>query len=459
MKIDRKKFFLPYKPAACLSSSIGRLAVFGISSGDQGKLLATLGTTLASCTPARFMKEIVPYICYPIDRLDADQGKPSLAMLSGEDVAKLTEADIEKIAGVYIDTQPYLYRKDVRKAKTDKDGKEAVSLECGDVEYPKEASESNAQYLQRLYAVQETKQKEWMDRLTGPFLGKAHFSPKSYTDISKTLAMGDSLAKALDAAQGASDKYDHLFEKQRMMMDELRPPEFRLDSTKNDGILDARPVDLNPRSPAVDLAAIGRDAAKAHWAPFKFLGERLDSIGERLGNLVAISSDSGKFLVKMNETQTAIASEIKASGEDASRLSRKNLTLTIVVVVLTVTGLVMSPVIAWIDHRQRNADAEALRTYASGIKSELTSVSTALSDSTKSADDRTSALLAEMERTRASEESRVNNVLNRDLESLEQLEQRQAADQLTIEELRSRVSELESQLKSPSRVVPATADK
>ena len=99
------------RPIAFYDSSIGRLAIYSISYGHSLKLLEVLGGDLSVCDPVRFVKHLLLYICYPVHTLGDEQAKPDEILLSAEDVDKLSSEEIDQIAKLYIDNEPYLYRK------------------------------------------------------------------------------------------------------------------------------------------------------------------------------------------------------------------------------------------------------------------------------------------------------------------------------------------------------------
>ncbi|MGE4157861.1 MAG: hypothetical protein AB7F75_02060 [Planctomycetota bacterium] len=432
------------KPIAFFDSAIGRLAVFSISLGHNLKLLETLGGDLASCDPVHFLKKLLLYICYPADALGEGQTKPDEIALSADDVEKLPDEQIDKIAGLYVEHEPYLYRKRASETKTAEDGKQVLSVGYGEIEHPKEDGENNAQYLHRLYVIQEKKQKEEMARFSKSILGTAQFSSRAFKSIADTFSMGNSMAKAVEAMRfpGINDSLARAIESMKSplmgdsmskfaeSMSKLRPSESILASIHADALKAARPVEMTPVIPKIDFEGLAESAAKARWEPFEFLAEKIDDLTE-------VSAKSATFMVEMNKTQTAIAAEIKASGEQATNLSQRNLGLTKVIVILTVIGVILAALgvtFAWVNRGQDTQDDQALYQYADGIRSDLKIVADGLASGSRAADDRLVAVL-------------------------EQMRQERAADRQIIEQLRARISELENQLKDSDRNAPPSGDK
>ncbi|MDI6449136.1 hypothetical protein, partial [Anaerobaca lacustris] len=195
MKINGKNPLFSPKPIGFYDSSIGRLAIYAISHGHHTKLVESLGGTLSTCNPRDFFKRIVPYVCWPAEKLDGDQTKPNAVAVMPDDVDKLTDADLDGIAGRYVESQDYLYRKHVTETKKDAEGRSVLSTDYGKVEHPRQEGESNIHYLHRLMVLEEDRRREQMKTLTKTLLGPTHFSQALSQSITKTLTMGDTLSR------------------------------------------------------------------------------------------------------------------------------------------------------------------------------------------------------------------------------------------------------------------------
>ena len=94
------------------------------------------------------------FVCYPKDSLLDEERRPKEFVLTREDVEKLTDDDIERIARIYTEGNDSLFRKNIRKEAISSEGGVAVSFEKGDVEFPREDGESYVRYLSRLLKLQ-----------------------------------------------------------------------------------------------------------------------------------------------------------------------------------------------------------------------------------------------------------------------------------------------------------------
>lgn len=176
--------------------------------------------------------------------------------------------------------------------KKDSKGETVNYIEYGEIEYPRHDKESYAQYLTRLFIKEEEKQRKQMERMLRGFTS---FSSTLENSIKKTLLYGDSIRKAMES---------------------IRP---------------IQPASISPivsKLPEINFSEIN----KARLMPFNELAERLDK-------LIDVSAQSAEFMVETNEIQTRIAGEIKSSGDQTTRLSKKNISLTIIVIFLTVINL------------------------------------------------------------------------------------------------------------------------
>jgi hypothetical protein len=126
-------------------------------------------------------------------------------------------------------------------------------------------------------------------------MGLNNFSKTLGDSIKNTLAWGDSFKKGMES---------------------IRPKQF------------SSIIPIDPKFPDIDWSEI----AKEKLRPFNELAERLD-------RLIEASVQSAEFMVKTNEIQTRIAGEIKSSGDQSAKFSKKDLCLTYVVIFLTLINL------------------------------------------------------------------------------------------------------------------------
>jgi hypothetical protein len=298
MALDIGKL-LKQKACACIETSIGELCVFSINVKRQTELHKSLDTSLKDCIPADFIRNLCVYVCFPKDSLKEEKYKPDNPVLTNEDISKLNEYELEKIAGIYIDNNEYLFKKlEFKKKKNEKE--EVVNYaEYNEIEHPRNEDEKNISYLYRLSILEIEKHKKQMEGMFKSVSGLGSFSSSLTDSIKNTLTMGDSLSKVMASIRPIS-------------MSELRP------------------IEREPFN--IDFARIVQDKEERRLQPFNELSNRLDQ-------LIESSVQASEFMIEANKIQTRIASEIKASGDQTDKHSRKNILLSGIVITLTVIGL------------------------------------------------------------------------------------------------------------------------
>jgi len=412
MKFGRRNF----KPIGYVDTSLGKLAVFTISYGDQTKVLGETSRSVERMKPLDLAQRLIPYIAHRTDALGEEEGKPDAPSLTMEEVNSLSPDEIESILDLFIKDQEHLYRKLESNPSKNEEGKQVLSMTYGEIEHPRKEGESNVDYLHRLYVLEREELKRQMEKMLGPSLRAAHFSAGLAESIKKTLLMGDSMSKALEAMR----------------------PSAVFDSEK----LKPRSIEMTPALPSVDYGALAKDAEKARWAPFNAVNERLDVLAE-------LTAKSSEFMVQMNQTQTTIASEIKASGEEASKIGRESLKVTrwgyyvtIAVFVLTFAGFVYSI----IDRIQARDDVKESQRQTENLTNGLNDLGNAVESEQKATSDEIKALLSQIEHNRVTQDKQVHAILAGQAELLRQQANDRLQDQKTIEELRRKLSELEARI-------------
>ncbi|RTE64247.1 hypothetical protein EH243_18335 [Amphritea opalescens] len=298
MALDLGKLF-KREAYDCIVTSIGELCVFGINAKRQIELHKNLNSSLGDCIPADFIRNLCVYICFPKDRLKEEKYKPDKPILTNEDVSKLTEDELEKIAGIYIDNNEYLFKKREFKEKKNEKGEIVNYEEYNEIEHPRNEEETNISYLYRLSILEKEKYKKHMEDMFKSVSGIDSFSSNLTDSIKNTLTMGDSLSNAMESIRATS-------------MPKLRP--------------------IERESLRKDFAKKERDKEERRLQPFNELSNRLDQ-------LIESSVQASDFMVEANKIQTQIASEIKVSGDLTDKHSRKNILLSVIVITLTVIGL------------------------------------------------------------------------------------------------------------------------
>lgn len=325
---------LKQKAYACIETSIGELCIFSINVKGQAELHKQLNDSLEDCTPTDFVRTLCVYICFPKDSLKEEEYKPDNPVLTVEDASKLTEEELEKIAGIYIENNEYLFKKLEFKKKKNEKGETVNYGEYNEIEHPKYEDETNISYLYRLSILEREKHKKQLEDMFKSVSGLGSFSSKLADSIKNTLTMGDSLSKAMESIRP-------------IKMSELRPRE--------------------RESFNLDFAKIERDKEERRLQPFNELSNRLDQ-------LIESSVQASKFMIEANKIQTRIASEIKASSDQTDKHARKNILLSWIVIILTAIGLLLTAY-AFISGNSFNEKQQAnLQNGAKTIVNSLTDI-------------------------------------------------------------------------------------
>jgi len=298
MALDLGKL-LKQEAYACVDTCIGELCVFSINVKGQTELHKKLDTSLKECSPSDFVRSFCLYVCYPKESLKDNKYKPESPVLTDDDVNKLSEDDLEKIAGIYIENNEYLFKKLVFKKKTNEKGETVNYGEYEEIEHPRNEKESNIFYLHRLSILEDEKRKKQFDDMFKSVSGFRGFSSKLTDSIKDTLTWGNSLSKAMESIRPINQPH-------------IRPIDYEI--------------------PSIDIAKISRENEERRLQPFNELSERLD-------RLIESSVQASEFMIEANKIQTQIAIEIKTSGDVTERYSKKNILLSGIVIFLTIVGL------------------------------------------------------------------------------------------------------------------------
>lgn len=327
---------LKQKAYACIQTSLGELCVFGINSKNQTDLQKDLETPIKNCLPADFIRNLCVYICFPKGSLKEEKYKPDNPVLTIENVKKLTEDELEKIAGIYIDNNEYLFKTlEFKKKKNDK-GEIVNYGEYNEIEHPRNEEETNISYLYRLSVLEIEKRKKRMEDMFKSVSGLGNFSSALTDSIKNTLTMGDSLSKAMESI---------------------------------------RPIHM-PELRQIEREAFNMDFAKIEQAKEERRLQPFNGLADRLDQLIESSVQASEFMIEANKIQTSIASEIKASGDLTDKHSRKNIWLSGVVITLTVFGLILTAYALISGNRINEYQQEKLEQSAKEIVNSLAGIKT-----------------------------------------------------------------------------------
>ena len=182
---------------ACIDTCIGEICIFDINVKSQTELHKKLGASLKEQAPEDFVRNFCLYVCFPKESLKENKYKPDSPVLTDDDVIKLSDEDLENIAGIYIDNNEYLFKKLTFRNKKSEEGETVNYGEYKEIEHAKKENESNTFYLHRLSILEGEKRKKQFEDMLKSASGLSGFSSKLTDSIKNTLSWGDSLSKAM----------------------------------------------------------------------------------------------------------------------------------------------------------------------------------------------------------------------------------------------------------------------
>lgn len=332
---------LKVKPRATVDTSIGKLCIFSISVGGQRDLLKSLSASIKETDSLEYLKKLLTYVCYPLNDLKDGEYKPDNPVLTLEIIDELSGEELEDIAKEYVLNNEYLFKKHEFRKKKDADGKEVHYSVYTDIEYPRHDGESYIDYLHRLSCLEQDKQNKRMKSILDSLPNVGSFSKALSGGIAKNLMLGDSITNSIKLAKAAQNV------------------EFT-----------TRPSPLE----SIDWAEIERNKERVRREPFNDLAQRLDE-------LIHSSNQASEFMVEANKIQTEIAAEIKAGGDTTDRHARNNIKLSVIVIILTVSGLVITGLSTISGVSFSKQQQQSLNSYASDLSKSMAANSKAVEKS------------------------------------------------------------------------------
>lgn len=334
-------------------SSIGDLYVFYLSTNDYVEIEKHLGCTISESDEEEFFREFLKCTTFPEDSLQGAGNKPKEPVLSDSQISQLAPVEIDSIIELYINNNPELNKEEIRKEDKNEDGDICISYSYGDIELPKHENESLKSYLYRLIVKEQEKSKERLDKLTESVIGRSYFSDGLGKSIQSTLSYGESLAK-LTRQVSPQILENPLYDTIERMSKITAPVDNILGK-----IQEAKEFEKDEK-----LKNIHKITVENKERPFKELGEKLDT-------LVGLSSESIKFAVKMNRSQTQVANELKESGFKTSKHAKVNIYFSIVVVILTIVGLLISSYSIYLNINDGKSEklSNSIQTLSKSLKS------------------------------------------------------------------------------------------
>lgn len=308
-------FLKNIKPYEIIDTSIGKLAIFDITLNEKTKIEDELNNNLQNSNGKEYLTALVKFACHKEKALEQSQSKPPERTLSDEEIKNLDEKDFEQIAKIYIENNEYLNKESIQKTKKDEKGVNVNYTKYGAIVLPKKENENYQAYLLRLEIEYNNKISESFKKSFGNI---ASFSKGIQESIRNTISFGEQLNQSLKEAQA------------------IRIPKVE---------------PIIPKSPMLDMEKLTAQIAENRERPFKELAERLDQ-------LINITTESTKFMIEANKLQTRIAEEIKGSSNTSTKLSKINILIALIVLLLSIMSFAFSIYTVRISNKSNNVNIE-----------------------------------------------------------------------------------------------------
>jgi hypothetical protein len=288
------------KPISTIETSIGTLCLFSISVDNQSSLIKALNVSINEVSPQEYVKNLSVFVCYPESILKDGKYKPDEPVLTLKEIHNLSEADLEVIAETYVINNEYLFKKLKLIKKVADNGEEITSSEYSDVVHPKNDDESYIYYLHRLSCLEQEKQRDTIKSIVDSMPKIDGFSTALSGGIKNNMILGNSLTKSIEAAKSISK------------------------------------IGGGPSASTIEtmnlLSELSENKEKVRREPFDDLAKKLDT-------MIDLSHSAAEFMVDANKIQTGIATEIKAGGDVTDGHARRNIWLSVLVLILSFLGL------------------------------------------------------------------------------------------------------------------------
>jgi hypothetical protein len=281
-----------------IKTSIGDIAIYGLTVGEEINIEEDLKSGIKDAGSDKYILAFTKYSCHKIESLDKTKFKPKNSTLLDDELKQLTSDNLEEIAKEYLKHSEFLYKKSSLESKKNKKGDDRLTVEYGEVEIPKKDNESYREYLYNLKVKQVEKLEKSFEKSFGYL---SSFSRQTQKKIQRTLTLGEHLSKSIKATQSLN-------------------------------IPKVLPIISEPKP---DLDNINLQMEENRLKSFKDLSEKMDE-------LIQTNSESIQFMIEANKLQTRIADEIKGSSDTSSQLSKKNIYISLIVLLIGVLSFCYS---------------------------------------------------------------------------------------------------------------------
>ena len=313
------------EPFGLITTELGELAIYPKCLRDDSRIEEDLKKDITKVEAYEYFKIMLKYISHKSDFQPEDKSKLYEPTLNSEDIDKLSQKSLNSIADLILKNNEYLYKELIRSEKTNEEGIKSVNYKLGKIRYKRKKNEDKVEYIFRLECIQYDEMKKQMDTIykdisdTSPYSNELLERFKATSDLAKQLtepmrrqllnanknladsspfskSIQDQINSTRDLGKQLSDSYKHLLESQSIS------PLIQFPNTYN-----------NSTKEMLDL--------KMFKSPFNNLQKEIQILIE--------------YIRKSNDTQTSIATEIKSSSGSSTIFSKKNIGISVIIVILS----------------------------------------------------------------------------------------------------------------------------
>jgi hypothetical protein len=326
------------------TEALGMLHCFGLTLNATEKLSAEEVDALSD---SAYMQMLVSLTCYQTAQLRDGKFRPSDLKLSEAQVSEIAENELEEFAGLYVENNPYLWRKEIEGSE---DGGIKLVGDCNEALHPKNEDESNVAYLRRLIGLWLKERLAFSGRLAGQAfksVNKVNSALNAYNKLTAAakvtgILSGSTLAKIVSLRQKEEDI--------------LGRYNIGGDLSKPQSLQQATSIPVN------------RNLTIPEFRPTD--GEKTV---DRLNDLIDL-------IIESNDVQERIASDIANATSKAEKDSRTSKYISIGIIVLTICSLGLTYWLSRADEELMDAFMDRLDRNSTAIVKPLES----LNDSSKS---------------------------------------------------------------------------
>jgi len=313
------------EPYGLIVTELGELAIYPKCLKDESRIEKELKKDITKVKSYEYFKTLLKYVSHKSDFQPEDKSKLYEPTLKSEDIEQLSQKSLNSIADLILKNSDYLYRENISLESTNEDGIITVNHKLGKIKYKQDKSEDKVEYYFRLVCIQYNDMKKQMEKI---FKDISNVSPYSNELLEK-------LKSTADLAKQVSEPMRKQFLNLNKNFADISPfskeLQDQINSTRDLGkqlsnsykdLLESQSI-----SPSIQFPNIVNTPDK-EIVDFKLFKSPLINLQKEIQILI-------EYIRKSNETQTSIATEIKSSTESSTIFSKKNIIISVIIVILT----------------------------------------------------------------------------------------------------------------------------